>query len=85
MSVGVKKKTVLRAQSTIIITGDGRVQEFDCVHCCHCQKVMRVGEDRGQEFCYTCMGPVCGTRRCQAGCVPLEKRLDMAERFATPM
>ena len=85
MPVGVKKHTVLRAQSNIIITDGGIVQEYDCVHCCHCQKVMKVGASRDQEFRYTCMGPVCGTRRCQAGCVPVEQRLEMAERFATPM
>ena len=85
MPIGIKKKTVLHAHSNIIITGDGRIQEFDCVHCVHCQMVMRVGENKDQNFCFTCMGPVCPKQRCQCGCVPVEKRLAMAERFATPM
>lgn len=77
-----KKATVLRPQSNIVINDDGTLVEYDCVHCCHCQMVMRVGEHREQTFCYKCMGPVCHKKGCQTQCVPLEKRLEERERFA---
>ena len=84
MPVGTKKVTVLRPKSNIIITGDGRVEEYDCIHCVHCQSVMRVGTDRNQSWCNKCMGPTCHKIGCCTMCVPLEKRLEMSERFALP-
>ena len=78
----VKRVTVLRPKSNMFVTDDGRLLEYDCVHCVHCQFVMRVGESRDQNFCYTCMGPVCTKVACQSSCVPLEKRLESHQRFA---
>ena len=78
----VKRKTVLRPHSNIIITEDGRVGEYDCVHCVHCQMVMRVGEHRDQVFCYQCMGPVCHKLTCRSSCVPINQRLEERQRFA---
>ncbi len=77
-----KRVTVLRPQSNIIINDDGRILEYDCVHCVHCQMVMRVGSNREQRWCNKCMGPTCHKPGCITMCVPLEKRLEMSERFA---
>ena len=80
--MNTKRVTVLRPQSNIIISDDGTVTEFDCVHCVHCQMVMRVGENRDQCFCYKCMGPTCHKMGCRTACIPLEKRLLGEMRFA---
>ena len=72
------KLTVPRPKSNIIIThGSGRVDEFDCVSCVHCGKVMKIEAGSGKErgFCMSCMGPTCGKDGCEKTCTPMERTL----------
>lgn len=61
---------------------DGQ-QVADTVQCVHCggHFVMRKGSGRVRGWCATCTGMICGPRCAQ--CVPLEQRLDRAERLVT--
>jgi len=69
-------------EAGVIIIADevGGVQEHATAQCCHCGThfVMRNGSGVRRGWCFKCPGVVCGPG-C-AECVPIEKRLDLAER-----
>lgn len=68
---------VRRPSGHILIGGTVVADTLQCVHCgTHWIPQAGSGIERG--FCMNCMGPVCG-RKC-AACVPMEKRLDIAEK-----
>ena len=61
--------------------GEGIHTERATYHCCHCQRMVIVepgsGEKRG--FCFKCMEPNCGRKKCVTRCVPWEKALEKME------
>ncbi len=71
-----------KPNSQVIITGEYSTSGYDmvcCVHCRHHWEVKR-GSGKTRGFCYKCMGPTCGSKKCGV-CVPYEKMIDEVSRI----
>ena len=79
----VKRVTVLRPDGYVSVVGPLELEmEGDTRQCCHCQMhwVVKVGSGKLRGFCRSCMGSVCGKRKCMTECVPAEKMLEDMEK-----
>lgn len=64
-----------------LLNADGN--EIASTHqCCHCGMHFEIVKGSGVQrgVCLKCMGVVCGKRECVAGCVPIERQLELMER-----
>lgn len=57
----------------IIIDENGNEHQRECLKCVHCQQIWIVQRGSGKKrgFCMNCMGPTCGSKKCNT-CIPLE-------------
>lgn len=65
-------------KGVLLLDGQCIADTVQCVHCQrHYERVPGSGKVRG--FCLRCMGPTCGTARCDV-CVPFERKLELYEQ-----
>lgn len=62
---------------------NGRKIQYECLQCVHCQRTWRKVEGSGKKrgFCKHCMGPTCGKKGCETRCLPIEKRIDILQKW----
>lgn len=76
--------TSRRPAGNIVVTDpDLPTLEADTLQCVHCGAHWQVRHNSGvaRGFCMNCMGPTCGKQKCECGCNPIEKQLDIQERL----
>jgi hypothetical protein len=61
----------------------GRRVQNEWLQCVHCQFIwkLELNSNRRRGFCQCCMGPTCGKWECERKCVPMERRLDFAQKW----
>ena len=65
----------------MVVQPDTPLIERDTFTCCHCNRVVIVKPGSGMQrgWCFMCGKPHCGSKRCSAGCLPFERRLEAWE------
>ena len=66
-----------------VITGGPSGVEIaaDTLQCVHCGAhwIVKPGSGRKRGFCLKCMGPTCGSPRCEHSCNPVEAQIEAME------
>jgi len=71
-----------RPAGHVIMVDPGGVELMaDTLQCVHCGAhwIVKPGSGRKRGFCLKCMGPTCGSPRCEHSCNPVEAQIEAME------